>query len=53
MDRIFWIPAIASSIFLIYIFAWTLIHVGSQFDKSLEEKDFYERGNKKASTKRP
>ena len=35
----FWIPAIAGSIFLIYIFAWTLIHIGAQFDKSLE-KDF-------------
>lgn len=38
MDRIFWIPAIAGSIFLVYIFAWTLIHIGSQFDKSLEER---------------
>ena len=30
----FWIPVIAGSIFLVYIFAWTLIHIGSQFDKS-------------------
>ena len=52
MDRIFWIPAIIGSIFLIYIFTWTLIHIGSQFDKSLEEKDFYEKENKKTSTKR-
>lgn len=47
----FWIPVIAGSIFLVYIFAWTLIHIGSQFDKSLE-KDFYEKENKKTSTKR-
>ena len=49
----FWIPVIAGSIFLVYIFAWTLIHIGSQFDKSLEEKDFYESGSKKTSIKRP
>ena len=53
MDRTFWIPAVVGSIFLIYIFAWALIHIGSQFDKSLEEKDFYERRNKKTSAKRP
>lgn len=53
MDRMFWISIIAGSIFLIYIFAWALIHIGSQFDKSSQEKDFYEKENKKASTKRP
>lgn len=53
MDRLFWIPVIAGSIFLVYVFAWTLIHIGAQFDKSLEEKDFYERRHKKASAKKP
>lgn len=52
MDRMLWIPAIVGSIFLVYVFAWTLIHVGAQFDKSLEEKDFYERKHKKTSDKR-
>lgn len=53
MDRMFWIPAIAGSIFLVYVFAWTLIHIGSQFDKSLEEKDLHERRNKTSADKRP
>lgn len=53
MDRIFWIPVIAGSIFLVYVFAWTLIHVGAQFDKSLEEKELHERKHKKTSAKRP
>lgn len=49
----FWIPVIAGSIFLVYVFAWTLIHIGAKYDKSLEEKDFYERIHKKTSIKRP
>lgn len=52
MDRIFWIPVIAGSIFLVYVFAWTLIHIGSQFDKSLEEKELHERRNKMPADKR-